>query len=161
MSGYEKIEKAIVERLAENFTPYGWKVEAMPNANADFSDNVDKPVITVGWAESSFSNSSVAAFSQDEHLSFVIVSRTKVLRDRKGAYALSEAILQALMGFRPSGAGNIEFESSKFAEFSDGIWSYEARIKCKRVMSGQLDQNLGPLITQIAFTNKDENTPEP
>lgn len=145
------IETAIVARLAAALT--GLRVEAFPDSPDTYRLQHPRGAVLVGYGRSDYGRPlATGPIVQDRRLEFDITVLARHLRDHGGAYGVLDAVRIALTGFRPAGATGLQPVRDRFLAVRDGVWRYAITLATTMPALETADEEQGPLLRQVAFT---------
>lgn len=150
---YGKIENEVVAHLEKVFKPLGFKVEALPQTDAELDRSISptRPIITVAYVSSMFEGVSNDARNQRETMTFAIICRAALLREKSGMYEVLSAVKRRLLGFKTKVSAPFWFDKIVIEDTQVNFWMFSIYVKTSTQLTAEPGNENFPALTEIKF----------
>lgn len=145
-----QIVDAVVARLKAKLPQLA--VEFFPDRPAEYRLNHPKGALLVSYPGSQFGETvdvTYIAQPRDVKLSVTVVLRQ--LNGKGGAIDMADAVLRALVGWRPPDCRKVRAVGVKFLGESAGLWQYAVDVACEAMLVEDADVNTETPLTQVTY----------
>ena len=162
---YETLQSDLTTRLGQlNSNPAAPVVDivGLPEVEADYkrSINPDKPRITVaytgseyGKGNSDFNSFTIDHTSQEETVNVQVEIHGKKLYGPTGLYAILQASMLLLVGYKPTNCDKLHFKRSQLEKTEDGLWYFVTQYIVKTYAIEPNGVLPAVLLSQINYIN--------
>lgn len=149
----QQIEDDILERLNIQFQGVDVDVQPMPEDEASFRKQFERPRLSLVWIGDDYDNSrSTSGPFQDSTTTFQLFIQARYLRNEGGVYYLCDMAKDALRGFTPKNATRQTlFKKIKYLDRENGMFTYYLEFTIMGLDAMDSDEEQGPNMSGITF----------